>query len=712
MKKRILLGFALFSIVSLLSFLIYITVIFAGNYAIDNKKLVMDSATTLVDQNGEIVTKLYIENREIVQISDIPPHVQNAFIAIEDARFLKHRGIDYKAIGRAIYRDIVARSKVEGASTITQQLVKNTFLTSEKTLLRKTKEVLIAMNLERKYSKEEILEMYLNRIYFGHGAYGIQAASNLYFNKDVSELTVEEGALLAGLPKAPNTYSPINNLEMSRKRRDLVLSVMEQNGYLNAEETLSLQRKNIVVDLNKITEEPAYLTYIDMVLEEAESLYQISSEEILRGGYTIVVPMNQGLQQDSYEILKDEENFPDSGPNQEIEAAFMLMDNETGGVIAVHGGRNYVRKGLNRVNSKRQPGSTIKPLVVYAPALETDLYEPYSLLKDEQADYDGYKPRNYNHKYSGLITMYDAIKDSTNAPAVWLLNELMVEKGKKYLEDVNITLPDNQLSVALGGLTEGISPIELTKAYRPFANEGKVIEPYFIEEIYNRHGEIIARANKGEKQVVSAQTAWYMTRMLEAVVNDGTAQAGDSTHPLAGKTGTTSYKEVEGAVRDAWFVGFTPDVVGSLWIGYDRTDKEHYLTVGSSLPTKLFKEIINQYSSTAVSFEKPNNVNELEEPIRLAKINNLTADLSFLTFGFGVKLNWQALDDERVIYHIYEVSDNQYVKIDQVVEAQDYIVRNVNPFSLKQYVIRPFNPQTGLEGEESNIAEVSLPFLR
>ena len=711
MKKKLMIGALLLSIMTVLSFSIYMTVILIGNYKIDNKKLVMDATTTLVNEDGEVITKLFNENRHIVPISNVPQHVQDAFVAIEDARFYDHRGIDFRAIGRAVYRDIIARAKVEGGSTITQQLVKNTFLSNEKTWMRKTNEVLIAMNIERRYSKQEILEMYLNRIYFGHGAYGIQAASKLYFNKDVNELTVEEGALLASLPKAPNTFSPFNNLELSQQRRNLTLSVMEQRGYLTAEEVVRLQGRAIQVDNDKISENPAYLTYIDMVLEEAESRYQLTSAEILRGGYTIVVPMDLHLQQIAYEKFQNEDYFPENGPDQDVQAALVLLNNETGGVAVAQGGRDYVRRGLNRVNVRRQPGSTIKPLVVYSPALETGAYQPYSLLKDELIDYDGYEPRNYTNHYDGVVTMYEAIKDSANAPAVWLLNELSVDVGKTYLQQMNIPIEEDGLALALGGMTEGLTPLELATAYRPFAKAGKMVEPFFISRIYDRNGEKIEKADTIEREVVSAQTAWYMTRMLEAVVSDGTGRHGEVDVALAGKTGTTSFTEVPGAARDAWFVGYTPEVVGALWVGFDRTDQNHHLTVGSSYPTRLFKEIINEKDgdTNALAFSKPESVVDLEPPVRLVEINDLQAALTFRGLGINVQLNWTTSYDERLRYNIYEVTERgRLLKVGQVEGAGEYVVRGVNLFSMKDYVVKPYNPQTNIEGNASNRAQASF----
>ncbi len=429
-KKRMIFVFA--SAVALIScgLIIYVTLLLTGQYVMDDENLVMKSTTTLVDQNGTLITTLYRENRQPVSILEVPEHVQQAFVAIEDERFYQHQGFDIRAIGRALYKDVISGEKVEGGSTITQQLAKNLFLTNEKSFLRKTQEVAIAMNLERRYSKDEILEMYLNHIYFGHGAYGIQAASKLYFNKDVSELTIEEGAMLAGLPKAPNSYSPFIDLDRSKNRRDLVITIMQRNGYLTAEEAVRIKGKTIAIIDQEERDLNPYLTYIDMVMDEAAERYHLTNEELLTGGYRIIVPMNEEILVNSYEKLQADQYFPKE--DVRAEAAFVLIDHQTGGVLAAHGGREYVRKGLNRVNINRQPGSTFKPLAVYAPALMNG-YHPYSLLKDELIDYDGYTPRNYNGHYEDEILLYEAITHSANAPAVWLLDQWALTNRLNYL---------------------------------------------------------------------------------------------------------------------------------------------------------------------------------------------------------------------------------------------------------------------------------------
>ncbi len=694
----------------LLSLLIFLVIILAGHYVIDEEKLALKTTSLLIDEEGNVLTKLFIENREPVPLKQVPEYVQEAFIAIEDARFREHLGIDFRSIGRALYRDILTGAKAEGGSTITQQLVKRAFLTSEKTFLRKTKEVLIAMNIERRYSKNEILEMYLNQIYFGHGAYGIQAASKLYFNKDVSELTIEEGALLAGLPKAPNSYSPLVDPDRSKQRRNLVLMVMERQGYVEQAEVEKLKNQPVVTNYQKVeAENAAYFTYIDMVLDEAKERYQLTNEDILTGGYRIVVPMNRHVQEASHQKIKEDRFYP-SG-NEDAEAAFILLDAKTGGVLAVQGGREYVRLGLNRVNVKRQPGSTFKPLAVYAPALEKAGYKPYSLLKDELIDYDGYTPRNSNQHYEGTMTMYEAVADSVNAPAVWLLNEIGIDTSIQMLNEFGFNISDKGLALALGGLSEGVTPLELAKAYRVFAQDGKRIEPHFIHEIYNYKGQKLGEAASEEEPILSKQTAWYMTRMLEAVVKEGTGRKGSVHAALAGKTGTTTYPDVEGATMDAWFVGYTPSVVGTLWMGYDVTSTEHFLHGGSAYPTVLFKEIINELPKTmrSTAFERPTDVNELDPPVNLPVISDLSATLAMGGKGLmSVELKWTAPADDRISYRIYEKLGEERKEIATVVGEDHYYISTFNPFTKKTYEIVPFDSTTNREGEYSNIASVDV----
>ncbi|PYZ94122.1 penicillin-binding protein [Salipaludibacillus keqinensis] len=698
--------------ISIVGVLGYLAIILFGNYTIDETDLVMNETSTVVDQNGQTITKLFEENREMITIEEVPEHVQDAFISIEDHRFFQHTGIDFRAIGRAIYRDIATRSKAEGGSTITQQLAKNAFLTHEKSWMRKTKEVLISINLERRYSKDEILEMYLNQIYFGHGAHGIEAASKLYFDKSTSELSVEEGALLAALPKAPSHYSPFLDYERSKERRNLVLSMMQRRGYLTAEEVVPLQGRTLPTEQMKITENPAYLSYVDLLLLEAEEKHQISEEEILRGGYEIVVAMDPAMQQTTYDHFQKSETFPSSTGEDKVEGSIVLLDNETGGVVAVQGGRDYVRKGFNRANAMRQPGSVFKPTAVYAPAMEEGLFHPYSLLTDEETDFDGYIPQNLSQQYSGEITMYDALRDSVNVPAVWTLEQLGVETSKSYLQKQNIYFDDEGLGIALGGLDHGVSPLQIAASYRTFANEGMYSEPYFIEGIYDRNGELVSERSVEQTEVVSSQTAWYMTRMLEGVVEDGTGRSGEYNGPLAGKTGTTSLDGQHGGSRDLWFAGFTPEVSGAIWMGYDRNDLNHTLTESSAVPTRAFKSVltdVNQNEADRLyAFEKPSGVDELQEPIHFVDISDLSAEVTFGFTGAQVQLDWTASEDDRLHYRVYQKKGEELEFIDEVVGESEYLVKGASLFSSTNYVVTPYNPQIDREGNTSNMVEAKF----
>ncbi|WYP27764.1 PBP1A family penicillin-binding protein [Alkalihalobacillus sp. FSL W8-0930] len=709
MFKRIVTYVVLAISALLAGLLVYAFVILAGNYVIDNEKLVMNNSSSLVDESGELITRLYVENRQPVSIDEIPDHVQEAFVAVEDNRFYEHSGIDFRAIGRAVFRNIESGGKSEGGSTITQQLTKNVFLTNEKSWLRKVKEVFISINLERRYSKDEILEMYLNQIYFGHGAYGLQTASKLYFNKDVSELTIDEGALLAGLPKAPNSYSPINDPDRSKDRRDLILTLMENQGFITADESVRLKGKTIALDVQTTVENEALYTYIDMVMDEAENRYHLSQEELMTGGYQIVVPMNKSMQQSTYDKLQDPIYFPEE--NEDAEATVMMMDSESGGVLAVQGGRDYVRLGLNRVNVMRQPGSTFKPISVYTPALESGAYSPYSMLRDERLAYNEFMPKNYNDQYSGEMTMYDALVQSANAPAVWLLNEIGVNRSLQKVGEFGFKISDRGLSIALGGLKEGVTPFELVKAYRAFNEEGRIIEPYFIKELYDRSGEKIGGASPVQTEVMSKQNAWNMTRMLQSVVTDGTARAGTAQTPIAGKTGTTTFPGVPGATMDAWFVGYTPTVVGAVWMGYDSTTKTQYLKEGSSYPTVLFKKIVNDLPDEMrnVAFEKPDDVEDLAPPIPLLAIDDLKATMRVGGKGLlTVDLEWTPSDDERVRYNIYEVHKGEKELIASDVQGGSYAHSRLNPFSSKTYEVVPYDENAGIEGDASNIAEADF----
>lgn len=699
LKKYIYLPLLIGVLTFVLALVVYLIILLLGNYVIDEKKLVMNASTKIVDNHGEQVDELFVENRDPVSFDDIPDHVANAFIAVEDQRFYEHPGIDVKSISRALYRDMIAGGKVEGGSTITQQLAKNIFLSNDKTFLRKTKEVIIALNLEKRYTKEKLLEMYMNQLYFGHGVYGIQAAANYYYSKDVKDLTVSEGAVLASIPKAPSNYSPILHPDKNLERRNTVISLMHDQGFLTAKAALQAQGNTLGLHVQKSSEKPWLDSYIDLVVKEAESKYSISAEQLYQGGYTIRVPMDARLQQSAYELMKEEGYFP--GTDKKAEGSAVFIDNNSGGVAAAIGGREYAPRGYNRVISNRQPGSAFKPIAVFGPAMEEKVFQPYSLLDDSKQSYGGYTPRNYDGQYKGKVSMVDAIVFSKNAPAVWTLNRLGTETIQPYLEKVNINIPDKGLAVALGGLETGVSPLQMAGAYRTFAHDGSYEEPYFIQNITDQDGEEIITHKSKQQNVYSKQTAWNMTRMLQETVLTGTAKNGSYDGDLAGKTGSTSYTEVKGATKDAWFAGFNPNVTGAIWMGYDKTDKEHYLKGGSQYPTKLFKDILTKAGEGKnLTFQKPDDVKELDRPIRLAAVEKVTADYSFKALGFfTVTLKWNNQEDDRVIYRIYEKKDGNETLLESVKGENSFTISFSNVFSDTSYRVVPYNSQTNEEGK-------------
>ena len=391
----------------------------------------------LYDGSGEQIASLHgAEDRTAVSLEEIPQHVRNAFLAVEDVRFYSHSGIDIKRIFGALLADLRSGSLEQGASTITQQLIKLSHLTSEKTLERKVQEAILALELEAQYSKDEILEMYLNYVYFGGGAYGIESAAWRYFGIHASELTVAQGALLAGIVKSPSNYAPHLDPEASVKRRDLVLSLMAENGFLTEEEAQEAMAEPLVLNEQADTGyDHGY--YVDAALDEACELLGLDREGLYSGGYRVYTYLDTELQELCEALFEDPSLFPeDAADGEPVQAALTVIDPESFGVTALLGGRSYdVQRGFNRATDmRRQPGSTIKPVLVYAPAIDRFGYTAASVMLDEPTDFGGYQPQNYGNKYYGLVTLREAMLRSLNVPAVKLLSNIGVRTGKTFAE--------------------------------------------------------------------------------------------------------------------------------------------------------------------------------------------------------------------------------------------------------------------------------------
>jgi len=544
----------------------------------------------IYDANGRLVADVAgWENRIPVRLSQVPESLIDAFICSEDIRFWTHHGIDLHGILRALYRDVVTGSTTEGASTITQQFARNAFgLGYEKTITRKLQEMILAVEIERRYTKQEILEMYLNQIYFGHNAYGVQAAAKLYFGKDVSQLTLPEAALICGIAKNANIYSPLVDPEKAKARRNVVLDQMYRYGKITKEQCEAAKAADLGVQPPPPENYPAAY-FVDYVIEDLLDKY--GADMVYRGGLKIYTTLDMSLQSaleqaykdilDKAMPLTDKNGNPVANPMQ---AAAVFLDPQTGAIRAMVGGRNHQKQlELNRAvpprgnweGTLRQPGSAFKPIVDYAPAFELG-WSPANVLDDSVKTWNlpgqpPWSPENYNQLYRGLVSLRTAVEYSINTVAVKLLDKIGVETGIRYAKKFGITTLvtegtniDASLAVAIGGLTKGVSVLDMARAYCVFDNGGIAVEPYAIVKVEDKYGNVLEENEPRRQVVLSEQAAYLMTDVLKGVITRGTGVAANPGRPAAGKTGTTDDD------KDAWFVGYTPEIVGALWMGYDQ----------------------------------------------------------------------------------------------------------------------------------------------
>ena len=579
----------------------------------DPEKLGNYSQTTWVlDRDDTVIGGVYgAENRVSINIEDVPEHVRNAFIAAEDVRFYKHHGVDPVRILGAMAANIKSGTLSQGASTITQQLIKNTHLTAEKTWSRKIEEAILALKVERAYTKDQILEMYLNYVYFGNGAYGIQTAARAYFDKDVEELTLTEAAALAATLKAPSNYAPHIQPENNRRRRTQVLEIMQEEGFITAHETERAKREELVLTPGG-QDTRARGWYLDAVLAQAEDMLGVTGDELTELGLRIYTGMDSRIQAICDEVFADESLFPaDSADGTHCQSALVLMDSRTGDVLAMEGGRRYeVRRGFNRAtDALRQPGSVLKPLAVYAPALERRIATPATVILDQETDFAGYSPRNYGGKYYGAVTLRTAVAKSLNVPAAALLYQMGGQAGHESLQRFHMEpdATDTGLSLAVGSMKRGVTPLRLCAAYASLSSGGIYREPVLIRRIEDRDGKALYEAPREEEAVLEPAVAFVLNNMLQSVTNWGTGKAlAELGVPIAGKTGTVDYDG--GGNRDAWSAAFTPQLAAVCWMGFDQTDAQHALpasVTGGKQPTQLLAAVLSRLDLPNAQFEQP-----------------------------------------------------------------------------------------------------------
>ncbi len=575
------------------------------------------ASSQIYDINGNEIANIHAaENRVPVKLSQVPKELQDAFVAVEDARFYEHSGIDPRGILRALWANISDGSVAEGGSTITQQLAKNAYLTQERTLKRKVQEMFLALQLERQYTKQEILEYYLNQIYFGQGAYGVQAAAKTYFDKNVSELDLNECALLAGIPKSPNYYSPFNNLAAAQARKAIVLDQMSKYHYIDSATANRLKTEELKLVKPKGPETNSASYFIDYVIQTLIDRY--TADAVYKDGLKIYTTIDMEMQKAAETAMLDLPSFEkDENGIEQPQGALVAIDPHTGQIKAMVGGRGTDQ--FNRATmAERQPGSAFKPFVFIA-ALESK-FTPSTIIEDSPVVIGDWEPENYNRDYNGKVTLRRVAELSLNVPTVKIAQKIGIDKPIYYAQEMGISTfvltgprNDRNLATSLGGITKGVTPLELTSAYGTFANKGVHVEPIAILKILDRNGKIIEQAKMKQRNVVSESSAAELTSMLQGVIQRGTGTGANIGRPAAGKTGTTS------DYLDAWFVGYTPDLVAGVWVGCDDNTDLGGMT-GGNLPATIWHDFMIKAVANmpAKKFEgvaeyKSDAINELPE---------------------------------------------------------------------------------------------------
>ncbi len=659
-KKRSVIKIALLVIVILLlAFGGAVTAVVAGYIEeappLDPDRLATVETSYLYDNSGNEITALHEEqNRILVKLGDMPPHLLNAFIAIEDERFYSHFGFDIVGSIRAAYVNFRAGTIVQGASTITQQLAQNAFLTTETSYKRKVQEIWLAIQMERSYAKEEIMELYLNRIYFGNGAYGVEAAAQTYFNKSVEELTIAEAAMLAGAVRSPNFYNPINSAPEAEARMEMVLASMFRLELISESQYQQALSQQLTY-LSAPSEEYPYPHFVDHVVhselirilsamptigsrEEAyraiytgglrvyttlEPKMQLHVEDVLNRTdlypTTIYVdmprareavtelPVNRDFTRAQLEELIDEEN----GVPQP-QAAIVLADPTTGKIMALGGGREYRKRfdEVLRFSTLRQPGSAIKPIVTYGPAFEEGVLAGAGSTLDDSPYINpagNWFPENFDYNFRGMITAREALYMSYNIPAIRALEALGPRLGASYAEQMGIsTLHPSEvdnLSLTLGGLTYGVSAIDMAQAFSVFANQGVRVDLHAINLIVDRHGDVIYEYKVDPRQVLSPQAAFLVNDILQDFVTRYLGRALQIDRPVAAKTGTTENW------KDVYLVAYTPNIVASFWMGYDEP-KLGSIQQGWRYSTAFLREVfLDVFEDLEVmDFERPDGI--------------------------------------------------------------------------------------------------------
>ncbi|PHB21416.1 PBP1A family penicillin-binding protein [Bacillus toyonensis] len=624
--KKFLIGCLLLGIVGLVAGVSAFFVMVKDAPKLDKSKLVNPLSTKFLDKDGKFFYEYGAEKRTHVTYDQIPKVVENAFLATEDSRFYDHNGIDFKRTTKAVMENVTGGFGSQGGSTITQQVVKNYFLTMEKTAKRKVQEWYLSYKLEQQYSKHEILEMYLNKINLGNRSYGIATAAQKYYQKDLKDLQLHEAAMLAGLPQGPNIYDPTKpeNVERATNRRNIVLTLMNRHGYITKEEMNNAIKIPVTEGLKKSElTEMKFQAFLDAVVKEVEKEYP--DVNIGSDGLTIHTTLDRDAQEYAEQIM---DGNLIKYPNDQFQGSFVFMDTQSGEVRAIGAGRKESKstfKGHNMaVDLKRQVGSTMKPIFDYGPAIENLQWSTYHQLNDSEYTYsDGTKIKNATGNFKGDVSLREALKKSLNIPALKTAQAVGIPKAKEFAEGLGMTFKDGiaHESTAIG--SNESSPLDVAGAYAAFGNDGVYNKPHFVKEVIFPDGKKKSFKPK-EQRAMHDHTAYMVTDVLRDVVKPGSGGTGPTAYvsgfDVAGKTGTQNFdaKDIKkygipaDANRDSWFAGYTPQYTMAVWTGYEKNGPENYISDRyTKIAQQMFQVMMSKFATDKSRFERPSSVQEI-----------------------------------------------------------------------------------------------------
>lgn len=621
--------------------------------------------TKIYSSDGEIIKTFTAYTYEKIELKDIPENLKKALIATEDKNFYRHHGYDMTGLARSTVQNLMAGHVVQGASTITQQLARVLFLNNERTFDRKLKELFIAARIEKTISKDQILEMYMNNVYLGAGAYGVEGAAQIYFDKHLKDCDLAELALIAGLPQAPSVYSPFNNMDLAVKRRNQVLLRMYKMRYITKDEYTKAKDEKV-----KLAKMPQYYTtnkapyFCDYVMKELEKL-GFDETEISQGGYKVVTTLDYKAQKAVNDaIINNLRNYGLTKDN--TQAAVFSFSPIDGKIIAYAGGKDYTKSQYDRVTQAvRPPGSSFKPFV-YAAAMEKGI-SPNDMIEDRPVTLGTWSPHNYGNKYRGKIPVYTALMVSSNVCAARMIQEVGVRAVIQTARVLGIETPlEYDYTIALG--SNGVKLFEFTRAYGAFANGGFVVQPYSVERVETSRGKVVYKAPKTKiSHQLSMNTAAEMTAMLKTVMSNGTGRAASIGKPAAGKTGTTDDN------KDAYFVGYTPNIVTGVWVGNDDNTVMSKIVQGGTVPALIWRDVMKVAT----------------EPYGKAEFNYPEVQLIPFAAGSNVKIIGGDDNAEKP-----KEEEEKPVNLDDVTAVTPAdVVKNANKKNAEQPVSTPVAPK-------------------